>query len=128
MKKVLILIVDDEEDVLWMLGKRLTAEGYSVIAATNGADAVALAKSQHPDIVVLDIIMPEMEGDEVAAELKELPLTRNIPVIFLTALRSKKEEKEHGSMVGHNITLSKPLDPEVLLDQIKKLLPVTADS
>jgi two-component system alkaline phosphatase synthesis response regulator PhoP len=128
MKKVLVLIVDDEEDVLWMLGKRLTAEGYSVITATNGKDAIALAKSRHPDIIVLDIIMPEMEGDEVAAELKEHPLTRNIPVIFLTALRSKAEEKEHGSMVGSNITLSKPLDPEILLDQIKKLLPVTAVS
>src|SRR4030042_118685 len=124
MKKVLILIVDDEEDLLWMLGKRLTSEGYSVLAATNGADAVDLAKSQHPDIVVLDIVMPEMAGGEVAEKLKEHPLTRNIPVIFLTALRSKTEEKEHGSMVGNNITLSKPLDPEVLLDQIKKLLPV----
>jgi len=128
MKKVLILIVDDEEDILWMLGKRLTAEGYSVIAATNGSDAIDLAKSQHPDIVVLDIVMPEMGGSEVAEKLREHPLTRNIPVIFLTALRSNKEEKEHGSMVGNNITLSKPLDPEVLLDQIKKLLPVTAVS
>ncbi len=128
MKKVLILIVDDEEDLLWMLGKRLTAEGYSVITATNGSDAVALAKSQRPDIVVLDILMPEMEGDEVATKLKEHPLTRNIPVIFLTALRSKTEEKKYGSTVGNYITLSKPLDPEVLLDQIKKLLPVTAVS
>ncbi|MGA1980581.1 MAG: response regulator [Sedimentisphaerales bacterium] len=125
---MLILIVDDEEDALWLLGKRLTSEGYSVIAATNGADAVALAKSQHPDIVVLDIIMPGMEGNEVAAELKEHPLTRNIPVIFLTALRSKAEEKAAGSLVGSNITLSKPLDPEILLDQIKKLLPITVAS
>jgi len=128
MKKVLILIVDDEEDLLWMLGKRLRAKGYSVIAATNGSDAVDLAKSLHPDIVVLDIVMPEMGGGEVAGKLKEHPLTRNIPVMFLTALRSKTEEKEHGSMVGNNITLSKPLDPEILLDQIKKLLPVTAVS
>jgi CheY-like chemotaxis protein len=128
MKKVLILIVDDEEDLLWMLGKRLTAEGYSVLAATNGADALALAKSQHPDIIVLDIIMPEMEGGEVAEKLKEYPVTRTIPVIFLTALRSKKEEKEAGSMVGGHIALAKPLDPEILLDKIKELLPITAAS
>jgi len=124
MKKV--LIVDDEEDFLQTLGKRLTTEGYSVIAANNGTDAIALAKSQHPDIIILDIIMPGMEGDEAAAELKGHPLTRNIPVIFLTALRSKTEEKEYGSLVGDHIALAKPLDPEILLDQIKKLLPITA--
>ena len=126
MKKVLILIVDYEEDALWMLGKRLTAEGYSVIAANNGTDAIALAKSQHPDIIILDIIMPGMEGGEVAAELKEHPLTRSIPVILLTAMLSKTEEEKHGSMVGGHIALAKPLDIEKLLDQMKKLLCSTA--
>jgi len=124
MKKV--LIVDDEEDVLQMLGKRLTASGYSVITATNGTDAIALAKSQHPDIIILDIIMPGMEGGEVAAELKEHPLTRSIPVILLTAMLSKTEEEKHGSMVGGHIALAKPLDIEKLLDQMKKLLCSTA--
>jgi CheY-like chemotaxis protein len=120
MKKV--LIVDDEKDTLLMLGKRLTAGGYSVITATNGKDAIALAKSQHPDIIILDIMMPGMEGGEVAAELKEHPLTRSIPVILLTALLSKTEEEEYGSVVGGNITLAKPLDAEKLLDQMEKLL------
>ena len=124
MKKV--LIVDDEEDVLQMLGKRLTASGYSVITATNGTDAIALAKSQHPDIIILDIIMPGMEGGEVAAELKEHPLTRSIPVILLTAMLSKTEEEKHGSMDGGHIALAKPLDIEKLLDQMKKLLCSTA--
>ena len=124
MKKV--LIVDDEEDVLLMLGKRLTASGYSVITATNGKDAIALAKSQHPDIIVLDIIMPEMDGGEVMAELKEHPSTRSIPVILLTALFSKAEEEKYGSMAGGNITLAKPLDAEKLLEQMKKLLGSTA--
>jgi CheY-like chemotaxis protein len=124
MKKV--LIVDDEEDVLQMLGKRLRAVGYSVITATNGTDAIALAKSQHPDIIILDIIMPGMEGGEVAAELKEHPLTRSIPVILLTAMLSKTEEEKHGSMVGGHIALAKPLDIEKLLDQMKKLLCSTA--
>jgi len=124
MKKV--LIVDDEEDVLWMLGKRLRAVGYSVITATNGTDAIGLAKSQHPDIIILDIIMPGMEGGEVAAELKEHPLTRSIPVILLTAMLSKTEEKKHGSMVGGHTALAKPFDIEKLLDQMKKLLCSTA--
>jgi CheY-like chemotaxis protein len=120
MKKV--LIVDDEKDTLWMLGKRLTTGGYSVITATNGKDAIALAKSQHPDIIILDILMPEMDGGEVVAELKEHPSTRSIPVILLTAILSKAEEEKYGSVVGGNITLAKPLDAEKLLDQMKKLL------
>jgi CheY-like chemotaxis protein len=117
-----VLIVDDEKDTLLTLGKRLTASGYSVITATNGTDAIALAKSQHPDIIILDILMPEMDGGEVVAELKEHPSTRSIPVILLTAILSKAEEEKHGSVVGGNITLAKPLDAEKLLDQMKKLL------
>ena len=124
MKKV--LIVDDEEDALKMLGKRLTVEGYFVITATNGKDAIALAKSQHPDIIILDIIMPGMDGGQVAAELKEHPSTRNIPVILLTAILSKAEEEKYDSMVGGHITLAKPLDAEKLLDQMNKLLGSTA--
>jgi CheY-like chemotaxis protein len=122
MKKVLILIVDDEEDALWMLGKRLTAEGYSVIAANNGTDAIALAKSQHPDIIILDIVMPGMDGGEVAAKLREHPLTRSIPVIFLTALLTKTEEYQGSHTISSNIAFAKPFDTEELLAQIKGLL------
>jgi CheY-like chemotaxis protein len=120
MKKV--LIVDDEQDFLQVLGKRLTASGYSVITATNGRDAIFLAQSQRPDIIILDILMPQMDGGEVMAELKEHSTTRNIPVIFLTALFSKAEEEKYGSIVSGNITLAKPLDAEKLLEQMKKLL------
>ena len=120
MKKV--LIVDDEEDMLKMLGKRLTVSGYSVITATNGRDAIVLAKSQHPDIIILDVIMPGMDGGEVVAELKKHTSTKSIPVILLTAIFSKAEEQKNNSMVGGNITLAKPLDAEKLLDQMKKLL------
>ena len=123
MKKV--LIVDDEIDILQMLGKRLTASGYSAIKATNGKDAIALAKSQHPDIIILDIIMPGMDGGQVAAELKEHPSTRNIPVILLTAMLTKAEEKKYDSMVGGHIALAKPLDAEKLLEQMKILLDST---
>ena len=120
MKK--ILVVDDEKDVLFMLEKRLTAEGYSVITTTNGKNAIALAKSQHPDLIVLDIVMPGMDGAQVAAKLKEHPLTRSIPVIFLTALLSKTEEYHENRMIGNNITFAKPFDTEELLAQINELL------
>jgi DNA-binding response OmpR family regulator len=123
MKKPIILIVDDEEDALMMLEKRLTSEGYSVITATDGADAIALAKSQHPDLIILDIMMPAgMEGGQVAAKLREHPLTRSIPVIFLTALLTKTEEYQGNHTVSSNITFAKPFDTEELLAKIKELL------
>lgn len=120
MKK--ILAVDDEEDVLLMLEKRLTSEGYSVITTTNGTSAIALAKSQHPDIIILDVAMPGMDGGEVAAKLREHPLTRSIPVIFLTVLLTKREEYQGNHTISSNITFAKPFDTEELLAQIKELL------
>jgi len=120
MKKV--LIVDDEEDFLSMLDKRLTAEGYSVITANNGADAIGLALLEQPDIIILDVLMPEMEGEEVAAKLKEYSQTKNIPVIYLTALFPKAEEEKYRLKTNGNIIFTKPLDADKLLEQIKKLL------
>jgi DNA-binding response OmpR family regulator len=120
MKK--ILVVDDEKDVLLMLEKRLTAEGYSVITTTKGTNAIALAKSQHPDIIILDVVMPGMDGGEVAAKLREHPLTRSIPVIFLTALLTKTEEYQGSHTISSNIAFAKPFDTEELLAQIKELL------
>ena len=117
-----ILVVDDEEDVLFVLEKTLTAKGYSVITTTNGTSAVALAKAQHPDLVILDIVMPGMDGGEVSARLQEHPLTKSIPVIFLTALLAKTEERQRNHMINRNITFAKPLDTEELLAQIEELL------
>jgi CheY-like chemotaxis protein len=120
MKK--ILVVDDEKDVLFILKKVLTAKGYSVITATNGTNAIALAKSQHPDLIILDIVMPGMDGGEVSAKLQEHPLTRSIPVIFLTALLTKTEEYQENHIINSKITFAKPIDTEELLAQIERLL------
>jgi DNA-binding response OmpR family regulator len=120
MKK--ILVVDDEKDMLSMLERRLKAEGYSVITAANGTNAIALAESQHPDIIILDVLMPRMDGVEVAAKLKEHPLTRSIPVIFLTALLTKTEEHQKNHTISSKITFAKPLDTEKLLARIKEIL------
>jgi len=117
-----ILVVDDEKDVQFMLEKRLTADGYSVITANNGTDALMLAKSKHPDLIILDLVMPGIEGGEVAARLKAALETRDIPVIFLTALLSKTEEGKYGPLISGNITFAKPFNPEEVLAQIEKLL------
>ena len=123
MDKKKILVVDDENDVLLMLDKRLTAEGYSVITANNGCAALTLAKVQLPDLIVLDILMPGMEGSEVAEKLKEHPSTKNIPVIFLTAILRKTEDYKEDHIIAGNIIFAKPIDTAGLLAQIKRLIP-----
>jgi DNA-binding response OmpR family regulator len=126
MAKKKILIVDDEKDILLMLEKRLIAEGYSVLTADNGKDAVTIAKSKSPDLIILDVLMPGMDGSEVAERLKDNFRTQNIPIIFLTALLTRKEEHEKNRIVADNITFAKPFDPEELLDEIKMLVETAA--
>ena len=117
-----ILIVDDEKDALSILEKELTTQGYSIIVADNGNDALNLAKSEHPDLVILDIWMPDMDGSEVAARLKENPTTKDIPLIFLTCLFRKKEEAEQGNVIASNVLIAKPYSITDLAMQIRELL------
>lgn len=121
MDKKKILIVDDEKDTLCILEKELTARGYSVIAADNGNDALSLAISKRPDLIILDIWMPEMGGEEVAERLKEDTKTKDIPVIFLTCLFQKREEEEQGCIIAGKVFIAKPYSIEGLSDQIEKL-------
>lgn len=115
-----ILIVDDEPDILAILSKRLSQEGYAVIKADNGKDALKLARSEQPSLIVLDIVMPDMSGAEVAEKLKGDSYTKDIPVMFLTCLFTKRDETERGHAVGQNFFVAKPYDPEELLREIKK--------
>ena len=121
MFKKKILIVDDERDTLFIIKEELEARGYSVITADNGNDALELAKSKYPDLVILDIWMPEMDGAEVAARLKEDMQTRNIPVIFLTCLIQKKEE-DQGKPIANSVYIAKPYNIEGLVEHIERLV------
>ena len=116
-----ILIVDDEKDALFILEKELAARGYSIIVADNGNDALNLAKSEHPDLIILDIWMPGMDGPEVAAKLGEDPKTKDIPVIFLTCLFQKREGEEQGRVVAGKVLIAKPYSIEGLSAQIERL-------
>ncbi len=120
MARKTILVVDDEQDVLFLLEKRLRAEGYDVLTADNGLDAIRLIKSKHPDVIILDVVLPDVDGGAVASKLRGDPRTREIPIIFLTGLISKEEEQRYGQRVGNNITLSKPYDMEVLVEIIER--------
>ena len=122
MDKKKILIVDDEIDTRLVLEKGLIAEGYSVITAYNGNNALSIARSKYPDLIILDRVLGDMLGEEVAAKLRKDPSTKNIPVVFLSALFSKKDEVERGHAFSDEKTFSKSYDMEKLLTAIEKLL------
>jgi len=117
-----ILIVDDEQDVLLVLEKGLTAEGYSVITATSGNDAISLARSKRPDLIILDVLMSDMDGSEVKRILKEDPETKDIPIIFLTGMFPKREDDQEGRIVAGYVLFEKPYDILELMSAIEQLL------
>jgi DNA-binding response OmpR family regulator len=115
-----VLIVDDEQDVLDALEVRLVKEGYTVIKASNGSDAVLLARKERPDLILLDIMMPVMDGSKTAEKLREDFITKDIPIMFLTCLVTPEEEKHGLKEVGGNFFIAKPYNPQELLGEIKK--------
>ena len=121
-----ILIVDNEEDIVISLGSILKRANYEVISATSGQEALKLAREKTPDLIILDIIMPDIDGGGVANILSEGAATANIPVIFLTGILSKEEEllgqKEGGRKSGSYYMMAKPVSKDALLDMINKIL------
>lgn len=120
-KKYTVLIVDDEPDILSLLGLHLKLNGYSVLQANNGIKGLEAASHEKPDIIVLDVMMPEMDGFEVATKLKANPETTDIPIIFLTA-RTQTDDKIKGLMAGADDYMIKPFDFEELELRIKRTL------
>jgi CheY-like chemotaxis protein len=114
-----ILAVDDEDDVLKMLVKRLTNAGYAVVTAQNGKEGIRMAKSEKPDLIVMDINMPEMDGAQAGQILKNDPQTKHIPILYLTCLVTKNEVEKTQNMIGGNYFIAKPYNPEELLMKIK---------
>ena len=120
-----ILIVDDEEEMLKLLNIELKTEGYRVWMARSGREAIRRTEVVSPDFILLDVMLPDMTGGDVVKALKEKPATSRIPIIFLTALFSKKEEKEQAKLnVGDQqyLTIAKPVTAEDLQAQIKTAL------
>ncbi|MBN2440809.1 MAG: response regulator, partial [Spirochaetales bacterium] len=117
-----ILVVDDEPYIVKILSSRLRANGYDVIMAYDGVEGLAKAKEGLPDLVIADVMMPNMDGPTMAETLKNEAATAHIPVIFLTALVKKEEEKAEENLIGGNYFMAKPYNPEELLSMIKKVL------
>ena len=117
-----VLAVDDEPEVLTLLEKRLAASGYEVVTASNGKDAIEIAKRELPDLIIMDILMPDMDGSQTAARLHDEPETKKIPILFLTCLFTKREERLEGHEIGPNFFVAKPYDPKELLSEIHKII------
>ncbi|MFJ6023640.1 PleD family two-component system response regulator [Brevundimonas sp. NPDC092305] len=116
-----ILVVDDVEPNVRLLEAKLTLEYYEVLTATDGATALEIASSERPDIILLDVMMPGMDGFETCRRLKADPVTRHIPVVLVTALDGR-EDKIKGLGVGADDFVTKPIDDVILFARVKSLV------
>ncbi len=116
-----ILVVDDDIDSLKLIGLMLQRNGYEVIAANNGTQALARAASDHPDLIILDIMMPDMNGYEVSRRLRRNPDTKAIPIIMFTA-KTLIDDKVAGFEAGADDYLTKPTHPAELASRVKAIL------
>lgn len=116
-----ILVVDDEQDLLDLIEYNLMKEGYRVLKAVNGIEALEVAKEQNPDLVLLDIMMPKMDGLEVCEKMRSDSDLRHIPIIFLTARGDEKTEVE-GLDLGADDYVTKPISTTKLISRIKAVL------
>jgi two-component system alkaline phosphatase synthesis response regulator PhoP len=116
-----ILLVDDEPDILDFLGYNLRKEGYEVHTSSNGRVALAVAKEIRPHLIILDVMMPEMDGMETCSEIRKVPELQNAIIIFLTA-RGEDYSQIAGFEAGADDYVTKPVKPKVLVSRVKALL------
>lgn len=120
-EKYKILLVDDEPDVLEFLGYNLKKEGYQVFEAPDGKQAIQIAKEIIPHLIIMDVMMPEIDGIETCAEIKKLPYLDNTIIIFLTA-RGEDYSQIAGFEAGADDYVTKPIKPKILVSRVKALL------
>ncbi len=120
-KDIKILLVDDEPDILEIVSYNLTSEGYKVITAKNGAEGVKKAKNEKPHLIVLDVMMPEMDGIEACEQIRQIPGLKDVIITFLTA-RGEDYSQVAGFEAGADDYITKPIKPKVLVSKVKALL------
>ena len=116
-----ILLVDDEPDILEILSYNLKAEGYQISTASNGVEAVKKAKKHLPHLIIMDVMMPEMDGIEACEKIRMLPQLKDTIITFLTA-RGEDYSQVAGFEAGADDYITKPIKPKVLISKIKSLL------
>lgn len=120
-KDIKILLVDDEPDILEIVGYNLSAEGYQVLTAENGIQAVKKAKKEKPQLIILDVMMPEMDGIEACEQIRKNPDLKDTIITFLTA-RGEDYSQVAGFDAGADDYITKPIKPKVLVSKVKALL------
>ena len=120
-KDIKILLVDDDADILEIVGFNLEAENYQVYTAKNGKEALTVAKKELPNLVILDVMMPEMDGIETCEHMRKMPELNNTIITFLTA-RGEDYSQVAGFDVGADDYITKPIKPKLLVSKVKALL------
>jgi two-component system alkaline phosphatase synthesis response regulator PhoP len=120
-KDIKILLVDDEPDILEIVGYNLIQEGYNILTASNGKEAILIAKNEHPQLIIMDVMMPEMDGMEACENIRKIPELSNTLITFLTA-RSEDYSQVAGFEAGADDYISKPIKPKLLVSKVKALL------
>lgn len=120
-KNTKILLVDDEPDILEIVGYNLAQEGYQIFTASNGKEAIAKAKKESPDLIIMDVMMPEMDGMEACENIRKIPELSSVIITFLTA-RSEDYSQVAGFDVGADDYITKPIKPKLLVSKVKALL------
>ncbi|PKP14667.1 MAG: DNA-binding response regulator, partial [Bacteroidetes bacterium HGW-Bacteroidetes-23] len=115
-KEIKILLVDDEQDILEIVGYNLAQEGYQIVTAVNGKEAVQKAKKELPHLIIMDVMMPEMDGMEACEHIRKIPELSNVIVAFLTA-RSEDYSQVAGFEAGADDYIAKPIKPKVLVSK-----------
>ena len=123
-KNAKVLVIDDEADFCFFVTKNLAQEGmFDVLVATSGKEGIELAKYERPDIILLDLVMPDMPGEDVAAELQKHAATADIPILYITALATNDDVVDtRESKIGNNYMLPKPVRTKKLIETIRKIL------
>ena len=121
MAKEKILIIEDEKDIVRMLDYNLKKEGFRALSANNGEDGLDMARKEHPDLILLDLMLPEMDGLEVCKAIKNDTKTAHIPIIILTA-KAQETDKIVGLELGADDYMTKPFSPRELIARIRAVL------
>lgn len=121
MSKKRILVVDDEEDMRYAVKMQLEANGYEVLTAKDGQEGLTLARKETPDLIILDLMLPKLDGYQVCRMLKFDNKYKGIPIVIFTA-RAQTGDEELGYQVGADAYVAKPFEPKRLLEKIKDLL------